>query len=342
MRKFVFFSVLCLFSTNVFAEYEELQSIEKLSRERLSEYVDKLKDNKSLTGSVNLALALQGAFDSNSFSEKDIPKITWENVNYWRAAMEKTPRDSSVLYANAYLDATFGEIAYSDICFLLGSINVDEAIKKELNSFKEIRDKLYIRLADEISEGIKLHDEGQYEKAIKIYDRAIAEYPGGALFYYERGLSYMIESKSKNDPNLMVKALDSYKICREKDPFFWKAYQGNDPNIINKQKILLEKVIPFYSGEKRDTESYKAFAEGCEEMELYPFAAHARLKLSLIDPKNSKEHLEKFFNLIEESGCKEGNNLRVIFALSMEMKRQQQEAQEKNNQDPNNTKENNN
>jgi tetratricopeptide (TPR) repeat protein len=329
MRKVVFLLVLFIISSNAFSQSEELESIKKLSRERVSQYVDKLIDNKRLTGCVNLALALQDVFDSNDFTETDIVKLTCENGSYWRAAMEKTPKDSSVLYANAYLCAAFGQIAYSDIYFLLGSINVDETTKKELDSFKEIRDKLYVKLSNEISDGIKLHDEGQYEKAIEIYDIAINKYPEMALPYYEKGLSCMVLGKGDPNSEWGKKAFELYKIVREKDPFFWRAYQGNDPNIINQQKILLEKVLPFYSGQKRDTDSYIGFAEGCEQLELYPFAAHAQLKLSLIDPPKFDEHIDNFFELIEKSGFGQADTLREMFNVSKmaEKEKQQQKAE---------------
>lgn len=332
MRKTTLFLIACLFGTLQFVQCQEMEAMKKLSRDRLHGYIDKLIDNKSLTGCVSLALALQNVYDpNNNISEKDIPKLTYENGNYWRAAMEKTPRDSSVLYANAYLCASFGDVAYSDIYFLLGSMNVDEATMKELISFKELRDKLLVQLSKEISEGIKLHDEGHYEKAIEIYDRAIAKYPDITMLYYEKGLSYMVASLDANDPNraaqsqiLKDKALESYKKCREKDPFFWKAYQGNDPNVIKKLTIFLEKVSPFYSGQKRDLEAFKAFAQGCEEMELYPFAAHARLKLSLIDPPNADEHMNKFFELVGKSGCKQAEVLKTMFTLTKKAEKEKE------------------
>lgn len=332
MRKTVFFLLLCVFSTSAFAEYPELETIEKYSRGKVFEYINQfIGKNKNLEGVINYALKLQYVFDTNDAPEQKIAKLTYENINYWRAALEKTPRDSSILYTSAYLYAAYGEVGYSDIYFLLGSINVDEKTKEELNNFKKLRDKLYEKLSSEISEGIKLHDDGQYEKAIEIYDRAIAQSPNSALFYYEKGFSYMMESQAKSDPNLKDKALELFKVCREKDPFFWEAYQGNDPNIIKKLNIFMEKIAPFYSDEKRDIESYTAFAEGCEQMELYPFAAHAQLKLSLIDPKNNEVHMTKFFNLIQKSGCKEARDLQVMFELKKDIKSREPNAPALNN-----------
>ena len=325
MRKTIYFLLLCILNNSAFAEYSELQSIEKLSKDKVFEYVNQfMMGDKNLEGVINYAMALQDVFDTNDTPENKIAKLTYENVNYWRAAMERTPRDSSVLFSTAYLYAAYGKVPYSDIYFVLGSMNASKDIQKELNDFKEMRDKLYEKLNREISDGIKFHDEGQYEKAIEVYDRAIKEYPEAAQFYYEKGLSYMMESRSKNDPNLKEKAFELFKVCREKDPFLWSAYQGDDPNNIKKLRIFIEKVAPFYSGRERDPNGFTAFAEGCEEMELYPFAAHAQLKLSLIDQQNAKEHMSKFFDLIKKSGCKEADSLRTMFAISMINKSREQ------------------
>lgn len=334
MRKTIYFLLLCVFSCAAVlsvqkcvaaqgegGKYPELEAVEKYSHDKVFEYINRyIREDKNLEGVIDYALKLQFVFDGNDAPEKKIARLTYENENYWRAALEKTPRDSSILYTSAYLYAAYGEVAYSDIYFLLGSINVDEKTREELDNFKDLRDKLYEKLNSAISEGIKLHDEGQYEKAIEIYDRAIAQSPNSALLYYEKGLSYLMESQEKSDPNLKDKALETFKVCREKDPFFSQAYQGDDPNVINKLDILMGKVAPFYSGEKRDIESYAAFAEGCEEMQLYPFAAHAQLKLSLIDPKNTDEHIAKFFDMIEKSGCKGALDLKEMFVLKKDVK----------------------
>ncbi len=319
MRKTIFFLALYIFSTTAFGQTPELQAIEKHSHDMIFNYVNQfMVEDKNLLGVLQYALALQDVFDTNEAPEQKIAKLTCENGNYWLAAMELTPRDSSVIYTSAYLYAAFGEIGYTDAYLLVGSMNVNEKTMKELDDFKKLRDKLYVKQSSEISDGIKLHDEGQYEKAIEVYDNAIKKYPDCAMYYYEKGYSYMMESRAKNDPNLQEKAFESFKTCREKDPFFWQAYQGNDPNINDKQRLFLEKIDPFYAGKKRDIESFKAFAEGCEQVGLYPFAAHAQLKLSLIDPKEAPAHISKFFDLIGKSGCKKAEELRKMFDADMQ------------------------
>ena len=169
------------------------------------------------------------------------------------------------------------------------------------------------RTGREIGDGIKYHDKQEYSKAIEVYDRVIAEHPNCALAYYEKGLSYMMMSKA--DPGLKQKALQMYAECRLRGPFHWKAYQGNDPNVIRKLQVYLKQVHPFLSGKQRNKEGFAAFAEGCEAMELYPLAAHAQWKLALIDADNAKQHLKRFIDLIEKSGCKEADFFRKQFRL---------------------------
>ena len=83
--------------------------------------------------------------------------------------------------------------------------------------------------------------------------------------------------------------------------------------MIRKLRVCLEQVHPFFSGKERTKEGLAMFAEGCEAMELYPFAAHAQWKLALIDSENIQEHIEKFIDLIEKCGCKDADFFRQQF-----------------------------
>jgi tetratricopeptide (TPR) repeat protein len=252
----------------------------------------------------------------NKDSKVDIAKLTYQCKNYWRAVLEMTPKDSSILFAHAHLHASYGETAYADMYFLLGSLTDAKSRQAEFNKYKDLRDNLNKSVSREIGEAVKLHDKRQYAKAVEVFDRVIAGHNNCAIAYYEKGLSYMVMSKTgSSDPNLKDKALQMYAECRARDPFFWKAYQGGDPNVIANLKVCLEKVVPFVSG-KRNKKTFIAFAEGCEEMELYPFAAHARWKLALIDSANLPEHMKKFLDLIEKSGCKETDFFRKQFKFS--------------------------
>jgi len=293
--------LLCLFCSVSFAEYKELEALKQSSHQVLRGYSKHLVAiDPKFEGAVELGESLQANSDE---SKVDIAKLTYQSKNYWRAVLEMTPKDSSILFAHAHLYAARGETAYADAYFMLGSLTAGKSHRTEFDKYKNLRNELNKRAAQEIDEGIKLHDHGEYDKAIEVYDRVIAEHPNCALAFYEKGFSYMM--MSKDEPSLKKKAMQMYAECRQRDPFFWKAYQGSDPNVIQKLQIYLKQVHPFVSGKQRTKEGFVAFAEGCEAMELYPFAAHARWKLTLIDSDHLQEHIKKFLYLIEKCGCED-------------------------------------
>jgi tetratricopeptide (TPR) repeat protein len=309
MKLYAVVLLICLFCSVSFAECVELETIKQSSGQVLSDYAQRMvAEDARFEGVVAFGRALQAIKDETNF---DVAKLTNHSKDYWRAVLEMTPRDFSILFAHAHLYAARGETAWADVYFLLGSLTAGKNNRTELDKYKRLRNELNRRAGGEIGKGIKYHDKREYDKAIAIYDRVIAEHPNCALAYYEKGLSYMMMSKTY--PSFKEKALQMYAECRLRDPFHWKAYQGNDPNVIRKLQVYLKQVHPFLSGKQRNKVGLIAFADGCEAMELYPFAAHAQWKLALFDADNAKEHLKKFIDLIEKSGCKEADFFRRQF-----------------------------
>ncbi len=312
MKKHVIILLVCAVCSVSFAEYKELETLSESSHQAIREYADYLAAmNPKFEGAVKFGQALQVIKEETKI---DLSKLTYQSENYWRAALEMAPKDSSILFAHAHLHAARGETAYADTYFLLGSLTVGKSHRAELNKYKSLRNELNSKTTQAIDKGIKFHGQGDYEKAIEVYDRMIAEHPNCSLAYYEKGLSYMMMRKDKADFKDM--AMQMYAECRRRDPFYWRAYQGSDPKVIQKLKIYLKQVHPFLSGKQRTKEGFNAFAEGCEAMELYPFAAHAQWKLALIDSENIQEHIKKFLDLIEKCGCKNVNFFRKQFKFN--------------------------
>jgi tetratricopeptide (TPR) repeat protein len=304
-------SGLVLLASPASGEYKELTELRQSSENMLKEYARQLAaEDAKFEGIVQFGRALGSMGDP---AKLDLAKLTYQSKDYWRATLEATPQDSSILFAHAHLHAARGEPAWADIYFLVGSLTAAKDHRGELDAYKQLRNRLTATAGRQIDGGIKLHDAGQYMKAIETYDRVLAEHPGCALAYYEKGLSYMMMSKT--DPALKQKALDMYARCRQLDPFHWKAYQGSDPNVIRKLQVYLEKVHPFVSGKQRDKAGFLTFVEGCEAMELWPVAAHAQWKLALMDSDNFRQHLRRFLDLIEKCGCQDADFFRRQFKL---------------------------
>lgn len=281
------------------------------SRKVLAAYAGKFAgDEAKFEGLVAFGKALKAVEDPG---KADVAKLTYKSKAYWRAVLEMTPQDSSVLLAHAHLHAARGEREYADAYFLLASVTMDKSRREELQTYTRLRDALNARAGKEIERGVKLHDMGHYTKAIEIYDAVIAEYPCCSQAYYEKGYSCLM--MRKDDPAMKRKADEMYAECRRLDPFLWKAYQGGGPAVVKKLQVGLEKVQPFVSGKQRTKGDFVAFAEGCEAMELYPFAAHARWKLAMMDPDHMREHVKAFLDLIEKCGCEDPAFFRRQFQL---------------------------
>jgi tetratricopeptide (TPR) repeat protein len=288
-----------------------LAALKESSRKALAGYAGKFAgDEAKFEGLVKFGEALKAVQDP---AKADVAKLTYKSKVYWRAVLELTPQDSSVLLAHAHLHAARGERDYADAYFLLASVTMDKSRREELDTYTRLRDALNARAGKEIERGLKLHDMGFYTKAIEVYDAALVEYPCCSQACYEKGYSYLM--MRKNDPAMKQKAEEMYAECRRLDPFRWKVYQGGGPAVVKKLEVCLEKVQPFVSGTRRSKVDFAAFAEGCEAMELYPFAAHARWKLAMMDPDRMREHVKAFLDLIEKCGCEDPAFFRRQFQL---------------------------
>ncbi len=311
MRTYLVIIIMCIACPAGWAEYPELVALKESSRKALAGYAGRFAaDDAKFEGLVKFGEALKAIEDP---AKADVAKLTYKSKAYWRAVLEVTPRDSSILLAQAHLYAARGERDYADAYFLLASVTMDKSRREELETYTRLRDALNTRAGREIERGVKLHDTGYYTIAIGVYDAVLAEYPCCSQAYYEKGYSCLM--MQKDDPAMKQKADEMYAQCRRLDPFLWKAYQGGGPAVVKKLQIGLEKVQPFVSGRQRTRADFVAFAEGCEAMELYPFAAHARWKLAMMDPDHMREHVKAFLGLLEKCGCEDPAFFRRQFQL---------------------------
>ena len=293
------------------AEYTELIALRNASYRAVQEYSERFCNvDPKFEGIVHFGETLKSAKDA---IEVNVDQLTVTNKDYWRAVLEMVPTDPSILFAHAHLHVTRGETAYAETYFLLGSLTMQTEFGAELTKYQELKTQLDNTVARNMQIGIQHYDKGEYAKALATYDNVIAQYPNSAWAFYEKGLSYLV--MEQDDPQFEKKKEEMHSECRRRDPFFWQAYQGSDQKIIQKLLVLGEKVHPFISGKQQGVESLEAFAEGCEEMELYPFAAHARWKLVQLDAEHMGNHLKKFLDLLPQCGCAEAEFFRQQFNL---------------------------
>lgn len=115
----------CMVCSVSFAEYKELETLKQSHRQVLKEYAERLASiDSKFEGAVKFGQALRPINDETNI---DLSKLTYQSENYWRAVLEMTPKDSSILFAHAQLHAARGETAYADVYFLLGSLTVGKS-----------------------------------------------------------------------------------------------------------------------------------------------------------------------------------------------------------------------
>ncbi len=306
--------VALLLAPAALAEYPELTALKRSSVRALEEAAKRMAAvDKKFEGVIGFGKSLSSLPEPGKIN---IAQLTYQNKDYWRATMELVRYDPSVLFAHGHLHAANGEIERATTYFILGSIIRHESFESEQEAFVTLREKLLQRVKDDMAKGIAAHDKGEYEKALKAYDQVTAEYPSCAWAYYEKGFTYLVMDGLKGLA-YKSKRTEMYEACRARDPFYWQAYQGSDQQVIQKFFVLgRRKVDAFVTGKERNLETFTAFAEGCEELGLYPVAAHARWKLSSLDPGNIEKHLKSFLALIEKCGCKESDFFRSLFKFS--------------------------
>lgn len=312
MKIYFVLLISLLFPVLIYAEFEELVQLKKSGQIALKKYAERLSNvDPKFEGVINFGNALQSLNDPDN---ADVDQLTVVNKDYWRAVIEMIPTDPSIFFAHAYLYVARGETAYSDIYFLLGSLAMSDDFRGDLNEYSRVKAKLDSREANEISKGFPYHDNGEYAKALAAYDEVISQYPNSAWAFYEKGYSYSMMGYL--DPDFAMKREKMFATCRQCNPFYYMGYSGSDSLALGSLMVLLEKVKPFVDGKKRDIEGLKSFAEGCEKMRLYSFAAHARWKLVLLDSKeNTEDHLRAFLDLLSKCGCKEASFIRDQFKL---------------------------
>jgi tetratricopeptide (TPR) repeat protein len=299
----------CLWASVASAEYEELVELKVSSAQMLGQYAGRLAAvDPKFEGVVQFGEVLQAVKDPMAV---DVAALTYRNGRYWRALLEMKGSDPALLFAHAHLHAARGEIDYADAYFMLGSLVVDKRPRGDLNRYERQRRRLMRRVERDIRQGTRLHNRGKYTEALAAYDRVLDAFPNCAWAFYEKGYAYLM--MGRDDPNLAAKRIEMYARCRRCDPFYWQAYQGSDQKVLGKLTVLATKVVPFVSGKQRTKEAMVAFAEGCEAIELYPFAAHARWILTRADPDHMQEHLKAFLTLIEKCGCEDAEFFRNQF-----------------------------
>jgi hypothetical protein len=303
--------VILSHACSTWAVYPELAAVRTQSLQNLRKLSEVLTSvDAKFVGVISFGKAIGTAHPENM---AQVDEITLHNPDYWRAMMEMAPGDPAILFAHAYLLACAGEVDYADVYMALGSLNMSKDFISHTKRWQDLTKALRDVSTGQIKKGIALNDSKKYKEAISVYDDVLTQYPCCAWAMYEKGLTIMLMNGTKGAGKSGSAAM--FAACRLHDPFRWQAYQGSDQKVLSSLPVLLGKVIPYYSGEKRTPESFNDFAEGCEEIGLFQIAAVCQWRLANSDSSNQKRHLIKYLSLMEKCGCPNMPFFRAQFAL---------------------------
>jgi len=120
-------------------------------------------------------------------------------------------------------------------------------------------------------EGAQCFEQGQYDKAIEIYQHGVKIAPKSALGYNLLGMAYRFKFRQTSDQQWRKKEIENFEKAIECDPDFWAA-------LINLGATY------YYSGEKEKAVSYFQHA-----LEVYPQHPEAdEIRKMIVEVKNAR------------------------------------------------------
>jgi tetratricopeptide (TPR) repeat protein len=156
-----------------------------------------------------------------------------------------------------------------------------------------------------VNEGIKLHDQGEYQKAIAIYKKALAIDPNSSLVNYEIAFSYLSGKDYKNAELFSKKVLDL------KQGHLLSAYisYGNALDLQGQSN----KAIKAYEKAMKSFDNYLLYynhALTCQHVGLNKKAYESALKAITNHSSHASSHL-----LLSKIMDKEGSRIKAMLPL---------------------------
>lgn len=147
--------------------------------------------------------------EKTNFNEiQNIDELTSKNKNYWRAVMEMSAGNQLIPITKIFALVSQGELDYAKKYIEIIRIFTDpqtisnkylEEINSRINLFNE-------DLYKKIQRGIEEHDEGEYQRAINIYNEILSVYPNSSWTLYEKYYSENTKKlPTKQSIHLIVK-----------------------------------------------------------------------------------------------------------------------------------------
>ncbi len=189
----------------------------------------------------------------------DVDAVVTRNPHFWQLYYEIAPADPGLVLLHAGLLLLGGEANRCSYLLLVAGQRpgipapVRDGFAKIIAAAQEVTKKPNAL----IDEGIKLHDAGDYEAAMKKYQQALALWPQSSFAHYELGQSRHLLGLKKagkklpkdgvqvnRGEKLAAEVEESYARARRHDPLQAMAYQGDDREVIGGFMALAQMGLP--------------------------------------------------------------------------------------------------
>jgi len=225
--------------------------------------------------------------DPATWPAVDVNALVTNNPHYWQAYYEVVPGDPGLGMLHGGLLHFGGEASrgsYVAMAFQQRP-GIPQPIYRLMDSLVAQSQEASKQSTAAVMKGTKLFDEGKYEEALKLHEEALKLDPQNGFAHYEWGLTARqrdwIKAGIKPPAGDKISVIDktlkfspavaaAFGRARQHDPFQWKAYQGEDPVVIESLQAMVRQGMPNWEKltkarpNRLEDEPLLQLGEGCQ------------------------------------------------------------------------------
>ena len=217
----------------------------------------------------------------------DVDALVTNNPHYWQAYYEVAPGDPGLGMLHGGLLYLGGEATRGSYVVMAFQQRpgVPQPIYRIMDTLVAHSQEASKQSTAAVMKGTKLYDEGKYDEALKLHEQALQLDPQNGFAHYEWGLTVRQRDWIKagikppegdkiavNNKTLKFSAAvaAAFGLARRHDPFQWKAYQGEDPVVIESLQAMVRQGMPNWEKltkarpNRLDDEPLLQLGEGCQ------------------------------------------------------------------------------
>ncbi|HEY5312736.1 MAG TPA: hypothetical protein VIK18_09450 [Pirellulales bacterium] len=227
----------------------------------------------------------------------DVDELVTHNPQFWRAYYEIAPGDPAVMALHAGLLLAGGESARALYVLAIARQlpGVPQGMRQVFELLAAYAQRTLNDARELLHEGIKRFDRGDYAGAAKKYRQQLALWPQDGWAAYELGLTLYFQQElaaGRKPPAVGSLQINQgspaspevagwYARARRHDPFQFNAYQGGDPDTIQKSIAMFKECRSDWEKLAKatgpvDRQVIERFSEACQRAGIDALALVAR------------------------------------------------------------------